>query len=178
MRALCRGTECMAVFPTPAPISMVHVPGYPKRKDEKPQFFCFFAPCRKSPLVLLTIDRPTALMIPKILFLVEQVGPRTTQIYNLGTSIPVLFESRAFKAVKGVGDALYPPVSISSTWSQKDCNLPRRRRRRTCFGSFQTSTRRRCAPGLWGGRSCRIPDTFRRTYRRGGRLRCQLFCGT
>lgn len=44
-------------------------------------------------------------MIPKILLLVEQIRPTTTQIYNLGAAIPVLFQSSALEAVKGIGDA-------------------------------------------------------------------------
>lgn len=47
------------------------------------------------------------LMIPKVLFLVEQVCPRTTQIYNLGAAVSVLFQTRAFEAVKGIRDSLF-----------------------------------------------------------------------
>lgn len=43
-------------------------------------------------------------MIPKILFLVEEICPRTSQIYNLGTAIPILFQSRAFKTVERITD--------------------------------------------------------------------------
>jgi hypothetical protein len=49
---------------------------------------------------------PCALMIPEILFLVEQIRPRTTQIYNLRAAISVFFQTGAFEAVEGVGDAL------------------------------------------------------------------------
>jgi hypothetical protein len=52
-----------------------------------------------------------ALMIPEILFLVEQICPRTTQIYNLRAAISVLFQTCAFEAVKGVGDSLRVLVS-------------------------------------------------------------------
>lgn len=45
-------------------------------------------------------------MISKILLLVEQVRPTTTQIYNLGAPIPILFQARALEAVEGVGNAL------------------------------------------------------------------------
>lgn len=45
-------------------------------------------------------------MIPEILFLVEQIGPATPQIDNLGTPVPVLFETGALEAVEGVADAL------------------------------------------------------------------------
>ena len=41
-------------------------------------------------------------LIPEILFLVEQICPRTTQIYNLGTPVSVLLQSCALKAVEGV----------------------------------------------------------------------------
>jgi hypothetical protein len=46
------------------------------------------------------------LVIPKILLLVEQIGPTTTQIDNLRTPIPVLLEPGTLEAVEGVGDAL------------------------------------------------------------------------
>jgi hypothetical protein len=45
-------------------------------------------------------------MIPKILLLVEQIGPRTTQIDNLRTPITILLKPRAFEAVEGVRDTL------------------------------------------------------------------------
>jgi|SRR5690242_11212551 len=45
-------------------------------------------------------------MIPEILFLVEQIGPATPQIDNLGTPVPVLLEAYALEAVEGVADAL------------------------------------------------------------------------
>jgi hypothetical protein len=47
-----------------------------------------------------------SLVIPKILLLVEQIGPRGAQIYNLRTPVAVLLEARTFEAVEGVGDAL------------------------------------------------------------------------
>lgn len=50
-------------------------------------------------------------MIPEILFLVEQICPRTTQIYDLGAAISVLFQAGAFEAVEGVGDTLMICVS-------------------------------------------------------------------
>lgn len=53
-----------------------------------------------------------ALMIPEILFLVEQIGPRTTQIYNLRAAISVLFQTCAFEAVEGVRDSLREHVSV------------------------------------------------------------------
>lgn len=45
-------------------------------------------------------------MIPEILLLVEQIRPTTTQIYNLRTSIPVLFQARTLEAIERVRDAL------------------------------------------------------------------------
>lgn len=69
-------------------------------------------------MLQIVIDRPMssercsfALMIPEILFLVEQICPRTTQIYNLGAAISVLFQTGAFEAVEGVGDSLRGCVS-------------------------------------------------------------------
>ena len=47
-------------------------------------------------------------MIPKILLLVEQIRPRTAQIDNLWTPIPILLQPRTFETVEGVGDALFP----------------------------------------------------------------------
>ena len=46
------------------------------------------------------------LVISEILLLVEQIGSRTTQIYNLGTTVPVFLKPSAFKAVECVRDAL------------------------------------------------------------------------
>jgi hypothetical protein len=45
-------------------------------------------------------------MIPKILLLVEQIRPTTTQIYNLRTPVPVLLQPRALEAVERIADAL------------------------------------------------------------------------
>lgn len=90
-------------------------------------------------------------MIPEILFLVEQIGPRTTQIYNLGAAISVLFKTGAFEAVKGVGDALRDicqrHVQGVQTQGWVIC-LPRHHRQRICSGSFRKSIRRRCGRGL------------------------------
>ena len=44
-------------------------------------------------------------VIPEILFLVKQIRPTTTQIYNLRAPIAVLLQARALEAVKGVRDA-------------------------------------------------------------------------
>lgn len=51
-------------------------------------------------LRLSTLD-PLSL-IPEILFLVEQIRPRTTQIDNLRAPVSVLLQSRALEAVEGV----------------------------------------------------------------------------
>ena len=45
-------------------------------------------------------------MIPEILFLVEQISPTTTQIYNLRASIAIFFQTRALEAVEGVRNTL------------------------------------------------------------------------
>lgn len=45
-------------------------------------------------------------MISEILLLVEQIRPRTSQIYNLRTPITILFEPRALEAVERVTDTL------------------------------------------------------------------------
>jgi hypothetical protein len=44
-------------------------------------------------------------LIPEILLLVEQICPRTAQVYDLRAPISVLFQSRALEAVEGVGDS-------------------------------------------------------------------------
>jgi hypothetical protein len=74
----------------------------------------------------IVVDRPIssercsgALMIPEVLFLVEQICPRTTQVYNLRAAISVLFQTGAFEAVEGVGDALGDCVS-DMTEGQKE----------------------------------------------------------
>lgn len=45
-------------------------------------------------------------MIPKILLLIKQIRPTTSQIDNLGTPIAILFQSRTLEAVECVADAL------------------------------------------------------------------------
>ena len=44
-------------------------------------------------------------LISEILFLVEQIRPRTTQVYDLRAPISVLFQPRALEAVESVGDS-------------------------------------------------------------------------
>jgi hypothetical protein len=44
-------------------------------------------------------------LIPEILFLVEQICPRTAQVYDLRAPISVLFQSRALEAVESDGDS-------------------------------------------------------------------------
>ena len=41
-------------------------------------------------------------MISKVLFLVEQIRPRTAQVDDLWTPISILLQSRTFEAVEGV----------------------------------------------------------------------------
>lgn len=50
----------------------------------------------------------TLSMIPKVFLLVEQIRPRTAQVDDLRTPIPILFQPRTFKAVERVGYALSP----------------------------------------------------------------------
>lgn len=45
-------------------------------------------------------------MIPETFLLVEQIRPRTSQIDDLGASIAILLETRTFKAVERITDAL------------------------------------------------------------------------
>ena len=51
-------------------------------------------------------------MIPEILLLVKQICPRASQIDNLWTTIPILFQPRTFKAVKRVRDSLLTQTSV------------------------------------------------------------------
>jgi hypothetical protein len=44
-------------------------------------------------------------LIPEVLFLVEQIRPRTAQVYDLGAPISVLLQSRALEAVERVGNS-------------------------------------------------------------------------
>lgn len=48
------------------------------------------------------------LLISKILLLVEQIRPRTSEIDDLWTTVAVLLQARAFEAVERVGDTLTP----------------------------------------------------------------------
>jgi len=45
------------------------------------------------------------LRIPKILLLVKQIRPRTAQINNLRTPIPIFLQARTFKTVESVGNS-------------------------------------------------------------------------
>jgi hypothetical protein len=45
------------------------------------------------------------LLISEILLLVEQIGPRTTQIDDFGTAISIFLQARTFKAVESVWDS-------------------------------------------------------------------------
>ena len=49
---------------------------------------------------------PALSMIPEVLFLVEQICPRTAQIDNLGAPVPVLLQPCTFEAVESVRDTL------------------------------------------------------------------------
>ena len=42
------------------------------------------------------------LMISKILLLVEEIRPGTTQVDDFGTSIPVLLQTSALEAIEGI----------------------------------------------------------------------------
>lgn len=45
-------------------------------------------------------------LIPETFLLVEQIGPRTSQVDDLGTSIAILLKACAFKAVERITDTL------------------------------------------------------------------------
>lgn len=45
-------------------------------------------------------------MIPKILLLVEQIRPRTTQIDDFRTTVSILLQARTFEAVESIRDTL------------------------------------------------------------------------
>lgn len=45
-------------------------------------------------------------MIPKTLFLIEQIRPRTSQVYNLGAPIPILLQTRTLEAIERIADPL------------------------------------------------------------------------
>jgi hypothetical protein len=48
---------------------------------------------------------PSILLIPKVLLLVKQIRPTTSQIDDLRTPVPVFLESRTLKAVERIRDA-------------------------------------------------------------------------
>jgi hypothetical protein len=47
-------------------------------------------------------------MIPEVLLLVEQIRPRTAQVYNLRTPISIFLQPRALEAVESVRDTFAP----------------------------------------------------------------------
>ena len=52
-------------------------------------------------------------MIPEILLLVKQIRPRTPQVDNLRTPIPILLQPCTLEAVESVRDALFPNHTVS-----------------------------------------------------------------
>lgn len=55
-----------------------------------------------------TVPNPsqTVSMIPKTLLLIKQIRPRTPQIDNLRTPIPILLQPRTLKAIERIADPL------------------------------------------------------------------------
>jgi len=47
-----------------------------------------------------------ASMIPKVFFLIEEIGPGAAEVDDLGAAVAVLLEARALEAVEGVADPL------------------------------------------------------------------------
>ena len=47
-------------------------------------------------------------MIPEILLLVEQIRPRTAQVNDFRTPVPVLLQSGTFETIESVRDPLSP----------------------------------------------------------------------
>lgn len=45
-------------------------------------------------------------LISKTLFLIKQIRPRTSQVYNLRTPIPILLQTRTLEAIEGIADSL------------------------------------------------------------------------
>lgn len=79
----------------------------------------YLTPMSQTPLLCskhissVFVSQKIQLMIPKILFLVEEIRPTTTQIYDLGATVAVLLEACAFEAVESVRDALELLTQIS-----------------------------------------------------------------
>ena len=70
-------------------------------------------------------------MIPKILLLVKEIRPRTAQVDDLRTPIPILLQPRTLEAVKGVRDALFvPPTTLSASCTVLFTYAPRTARHR------------------------------------------------
>ena len=70
-------------------------------------------------------------MVSKILLLVKQIRPRTPQIDNLRTPIPILLQPRTLEAVERVRDALFPTAVISTCNKSPSQSSKRERRSST-----------------------------------------------
>jgi len=57
-------------------------------------------PCARRPWSKGEPEPPS--VIPEVLFLVEQICSRTSQVYNLRASVAIFLESSAFKAVESI----------------------------------------------------------------------------
>lgn len=69
------------------------------------RYSMFLSHVRSSILRTLS-SNSSILLIPKILFLVEQIRPRTTQVDNLRTTVSIFLQSRALEAIECVTDTL------------------------------------------------------------------------
>ena len=56
----------------------------------------------KASVVLVRSLYLPVLVIPEILLLVEQIRPRTTQVDDLRTPVPILLQARTLEAIEGV----------------------------------------------------------------------------
>ena len=121
-------------------------------------------------------------MIPEILLLVKQIGPRASQIDDLRTTIPIFFQPRALKAVKRVRDPL--EAKTSAHVLRKDSrlgmgmSLPRHHKPRTCSDNSRKSIHHRYARGWLDAHSCRRRGICRRIYHKDDRLLCRVVYGT
>ena len=95
-------------------------------------------------------------MIPKILLLVKQIRPTTTQIYNLRAPIAVLLQARALEAVEGVADALAAAhdafvLVVAETAFVADADKGRGPYVAVAYGAFAVAFVAEAADGYAGG---------------------------
>ena len=117
--------------------------------------------------------------LSQLSLLIKQICPRTPQINNLGTSIPILLQSRTIRTIIRITNPL-SPTNNTLPYTNASALPPKYQGRERGISWYQRNSRmrirRRCGLGLLDGRTNRRRDSGRRRVHRDGLWRC-LFGG-